>query len=177
MAYLYHSIQPIKIFIYKSILFQDPNQNGMESGKIIGIFSYKNTVPSFKILLDNGAVWDFCVPSYVRYNNDNHFTEKDFQLIDLAYQNCPSCNFAVYTEPELSKYPIDVYFKQSKCWSYSAQYLLTLDWWTANESFNLVKLTNGQLAFVPNHKMMCRLNKQVPLELPKYRAFKNEGKL
>jgi hypothetical protein len=181
MAYLYHSIIPFEVFIPRSLLMRDAEMLDKEPGQAIGIFSYKGYVPSFKVLLNNGSVWDFCLPTYLRYLNiGRDLTQEDLELPDLVYHNCPSCNFAVYVEPKLGEQPIDVYFKHSQRWSYGAQYLLTVDWWTDNESVNLVKLTNGQIAFVPNHKMLCRVGgpgHKLPTELPKYRAFKDEGKL
>lgn len=173
MAFLHSEITlDHSVWVRDSILFRDESKTSYTNGRIIGISSYRGFVPSFKILLNTGAIFDFLTSETVVWKP----TENSRSLDELVYSNCPSYNFAAHSFKQLKEERFVVYLKKTKEWALNCEYWLTIDWFTKNECLNLMALPSGKLAWIPNHKMMVWSGETVP-DLPKYRAIKYEGKI
>lgn len=136
--------------------------------KIFAVSSYKDHTLTAKILLDDGAIFDY-IPFHA-------FGEVDFfDLKDLVYSNSPDWNICVTEHRYLKNKLVSCWFKYKQEWVTGA-YICTVDWYKDNECFNIVVLLNGQIACVPNHKMLVT-NKSFGLEFKNYKKIKETWKI
>jgi hypothetical protein len=135
------------------------------------VSSYQGSVPTFKVLLADGAVFSY-VPPTALIDPEKARGREALPLADLAYHNCPPGDVCVHRFEHLAG-PVQAFLKGRQEWM-GAEYLWTLDWYEGNDLLHLVALENGQYAFLPHHKLKF---KDGPRELPPYRKLHAEWKV
>lgn len=148
-AHVHKEIDSFDVEVADSILFDDKTKTTFTKGKVIGISSYPNSVPTFTVLLNTGAVFQYIPPHKIRTKETNSF----FELKDLVYNNCPKAEFSYHVNRNLKNLPAKVFFK-SKNEYRDAKYIGTIDWYTDNISLNIMILDSGEVCFIPNHKIL-----------------------
>lgn len=151
---IHASIHPFRVYVKQEYLFDmDPAYVGkFEEGKVFALSSYPGEAITFQVLLNGGAVYSYLPAEALQLHTK--LIDQPLLLNDLVYHNCPGAEIAIHVYSHL-KGPILAYFKHSQKWM-KGTYKLTIDWYKENELFHLVKLENGQLAFVPSHKIKFR---------------------
>lgn len=137
-----------------SIYFSPLETEPFVKVKVLGVFSYKGNVPTFKVVIKStGAVFDF-VPSSVVYTvKPKERVVVPENLGECSYKNCKSYLFTLYETDELRNKPCVVFDKEFNE-LFHGYYLLTMDWHTKNEQVNLVvSQRDSRVWFIPNHKM------------------------
>lgn len=159
-------IKPFKVYVKQEYLYDmDPSFEGkFEEGTAFALSSYPGEAITFQLLLKGGSLFSYLPATALQL----HKTPIDRPLLlnDLVYRNCPGAEIAVHVYPYL-KGAVIAYFKNAKRWM-KGTYKLTVDWHKENELFHLVKLENGQLAFVPSHKIKFRNEEEF---FPSYRKL------
>ena len=170
--FVHADIDPIDVEIQSEFLHDmDTIYIGKsEPAKIIGISSYPGSTPTFKIVLKNRCLFSYIPPHAVKIATDKISEQKQLPLEELVYHNCPSENIAVHSFHELQKMPVVAFFKTSQKWL-NATYITTIDWYEGNDLLHMIKLENGQFAFLPNHKIKFGNNEH---EFPKYKKLHHE---
>lgn len=146
-----HADIPVtKCFIKESFLFNgNKTKTAWIPCKIYAISSYIGNVPTFKILLDNGSLFDY-IPIHALTTSPENVLEQ-YSLSDLCYFNCKDDEIVVNVHKALTNKVINCYLKHKNVWE-SGAYICTIDWFRDNENCHLVSLTNGQFVLIPNHK-------------------------
>ena len=142
---------PFKAFVANRVLYDmDATKKGSTECLVFGVSSYEGHYPTFQILLGNGAVFSYVPPHLV-------FTKKEseglFSLDALVYHKCKSneisyASFAVLREAKAYA------FLTSARWKIAAEYIGTVDWIRGNELLHILLLETGQVALLPNHKVL-----------------------
>lgn len=135
--------------------FLDGKDIGLDSTNItcslIGINVYPKEAITFSIIV-NGSLYDYISPLNVvhSFKNSESFVKT---LKDLVYNNNESENFVVYKSKYLENKKIVAFFKNAQAWLEVEKYYFSIDWLYNNDKRHFVLLSNGQFAFVPNHKI------------------------
>ncbi len=172
-----HPLPPpcrIKGYVHKLFLHDMDTQfsNQWESGQVIGLCSYEKELPTLKILMDNGAVFDylpfdaFCIEPQGGLNLDR---------ARLTPFLCPAHDLTIQDFEILKGKGINAFIPDENGVRVpvSGNYICTVDWPEGNESGNLVILHNGQLALIPNHKILFGDDKKT---LPPYKKIRQTWK-
>jgi hypothetical protein len=149
-AHVHAEIPPLALTVKKELLYGgDARFVGQRLGcRAFAVSSYVGSTPTFKILIDDGAVFSYVPPSALFHRDP---APPELALSDLVYANCPSGDFCVHHFSALAG-EVHAYFKHKGLWL-KGRYQLTLDWYEGNDLLHLVLLDNGQLAFLPHHKL------------------------
>lgn len=111
--------------------------------------SYPGSAPTFQILLNDGAVFSYVPPSgLVDLEKRN---DVELALADLVYHNCADGDVAVSVFGALAG-PVLCFFKHRDLWM-DGEYRFTVDWYRGNDLLHCITLANGQVAFLPSHKI------------------------
>jgi hypothetical protein len=121
--------------------------------KIRALELYPNSVPTFTVQLFDGSIFNYIPVTNIIFN-----------LNELCYHNCPKEQASIHRYDFNFKY---AYIKQRNQWV-GCSYLLTVDWFTGNDVLHMIKLDNGQFAFLPNHKLNVK-NKYLNINYRKIR--------
>lgn len=140
--------------------------------KLFGITCIKGRVPTFEIITSDGYVFSD-VPSHMVRLQENP-AEAQFDLPDLVYNNCLSEHFAISLFPELEQKTAFVLLKSLNQYV-SAKYWFSLDFYQNNNWFHCMKLNNGQIAFIPSHKILFGAAGKLPdnHEFPRYKKLRH----
>lgn len=144
---LYYEFQPIDAFMNCI----DIGLNAEKPVKIIGINSYKDEAITFTVVID-GALYDYISPEHIKYHGVFE-NSSILSLKDLVYNNNVSEEFTVIHSEYVKKHIKSAYFKERNIWVNILKYYFSIDWFNDNDKRHFVLLTNGQFAFVPNHKI------------------------
>jgi hypothetical protein len=149
-AHVHSDIPPLRLLVHKALLYGgDERYRGQYlSCRAFVVSSYPGSAPTFKILLDDGAVFSYVPPSALF---ETVPTAPELALQDLVYSNCPTGDFCVHHFAMLEG-EVHAFFKHKNLWL-KGRYILTLDWYEGNDLLHLVALENGQIAFLPHHKL------------------------
>jgi len=157
----YELKEPIKALIDSTILF-DFSTEGSYECSIVAINVYPNEVITFSVLLNDGSLFDYIPPSFVKdieFDNTNILSLKD-----LVYNNNQSFTFIINEFNFIKKHQntnlLHCYFKESDIWLKVRKYFFSIDWFLDNDKRHFVLLENGQFAFVPNHKIKIGSNEK-----------------
>lgn len=134
----------------------DPTFQGKtEPCTVFAVSSYKGHYPTFKILLKNGSLFDY-IPAHALLVGTTTPVHS-LTLGDLCYfKACPDMNITVNVHATLAG-PFCkrvCWMPRTAGWVNITQYICTIDWFQDNHNAHLVVLENGQVAFVPNHKVL-----------------------
>ena len=145
------TIPPLRTHVRAEYLFgMDPARVGeLRPCTAFSIASYQNSVPTFQILLDDGAVFSYLPPSALI--DPARAREPTLDLEDLVYRDCKTTLISVHDFDALHG-SVLAYFKRKDLWL-GGTYLFTIDWYAGNEMLHALALDNGQYALLPSHKV------------------------
>lgn len=149
-AHVHAEIPPLSLRVKKDLLYGgDPQYAGhFVPCRAFVVSSYPGSTPTFKILLEDGAVFSYVPPSALF---DGAPKAPELDLEDLVYSNCPTGDFCVH-HFNLLDTEVHAFLKHRHLWL-KGRYRLTLDWYEGNDLLHLISLENGQQAFLPHHKL------------------------
>ena len=143
----YYSIEPIKAFVLSSALLQEYDDYSIPC-EIIALSVYEGESITFVIKLSDGEVFSYIPPTKV-------FTLeiplKEYELKDLVYFNSPSTKIEISILNSL-KGECSCFIRDMDSWV-AGEYILTVDFPEENELFNMIILEDGNIAFLPFHKV------------------------
>lgn len=163
-----------------------------EKVKVFGLSSYKGHCLTARIFVEKyGAVWDY-IPFHLLFKTQTTENYNNlFSLKKLCYHNCPDeeitindCSF-IRTKINEGKFAEATIVQKQNMFDGKkvltvcgiTKYLASVDWHKNNESGHVVWLQNGQLALIPNHKLILQNeNNLTPaFSIPSdWRAIKDE---
>ena len=157
MTFLHEQIKPIKAFVNSSLIYGnfDTNHQEYTPCEIFTVTCVKDEVLTFNILIHGKFIYSD-VPLHALKTHTPIFYEPEhpiLELKDLLYHKCPSFNFSLHEFTFLKEKPLVAYFKDKKLYL-TGKYLLSLDFFQDNSWLHMIELYNGQLAFLPNHKII-----------------------
>jgi hypothetical protein len=172
-------IPPFSAFVQTKFLYDmDESFEGQtEPCTVFAVSSYKGHYLTFKILLKNGALFDYIPAHALSVGTSKPVTE--LSLGDLCfYKACPDFHVTVSTHEVLmgAFNTRTSWFPNKNKWIEIERYICTVDWYKDNENAHLVVLANHQVAFIPNHKMLLLKRPLADYKLPPYKALKQEWK-
>lgn len=143
--------------------------------KLFGITCLPNRVPTFEIITAEGYVFSDIPPHMIKWKNSE---EKCYDLESLVYNNSLSSEFVISHFPELKERHAFVFFKKENEYI-KAQYWFSLDFYKNNNWYHCLKLDNGQFAFIPSHKIVFSMTKELSKEhkFPSYKKLRHEFKV
>lgn len=172
-------IPSFSAFVRSEFLYDmDPAFEGKtERCTVFAVSSYKGHYPTFKILLENGSLFDYIPAHAISVGTDKPTT--GLTLDELCFgKACPDFSITVNVHSILTGS-----FADKTCWSPPRniwtdieRYICTIDWYLDNHNSHLVVLKGGQVAFVPNHKILFERKRTTKLELPSYKKLRQEWK-
>jgi hypothetical protein len=171
---VHRNIPPFTAFLSTEFLYdQDYEKIGLfELCQVYAISSYQGHCLTFKVILkSNGALFDY-IPIHALNIGAAKQVDIPFSMEELTFGiNCPSNDIAIneFSFIRDNKVLPWCYFPKSDKWVKATKYICTVDWYTENENVNLFVLENGQVATVPNHKLLFKEEK--PTELPGYKKI------
>ncbi len=169
-GFIHADITPLRVWVRAEYLYDmDPSHQGQyEPGMAFSVSSYQGEAITFQVYLDNGGIFSYLPPSALLLADPAHgLLEPNLGLEDLIYKNCPTNEIVVHVHQALQG-SVDAYFVRQGLWL-SGVYLFTVEWHTANELFHAIALANGQVAFLPQHKLRFGTTSHGPL--PPYRKL------
>lgn len=157
-AFMHQEIAPITVWISPEVFFnfQDfpKEENYLRKGKIFGVICEPGNVITFDIITDDGFVFSnvppHCVRTVVIEDEQNALT-----LDELVYFNCPSHDFTYCEFDYLKNKNAFVGFKKGAVFI-KGKYLFSLDFFKDYNWYHCVLLDNGQLCFMPSHKIVFK---------------------
>lgn len=147
------SIHPIKAVVREDVLYDmDPSKTSKTVPcQLVGVTSYKGSVPTFQIVAEGDSLFSYVPPHLISTDiKEPHF---DYSLKTLVYHNCPDVEFALSTWDFMKDRELSIFLRDRKMWVMGT-YLFTLDWYTGNDLLHAVRLQNGQVGFLPQHKIL-----------------------
>lgn len=168
---IHHNIRPFKAHVKKEYLYDmDASFEGQYlRGEIFGVSSYPDEALTFQVLLEDGCLFSY-IPIQALQKHEGDI-EEALAPKDLVYRNNPGVNISVTEYNHLSG-DVLTFFRHSGRWM-KGDYMLTIDWYEANEQFHLIALQNGQFAALPNHKVKFRnLEASLPGYLKLHQTWK-----
>lgn len=140
-----HNITALPGYILSDYII---NQQGLYYDcKIIAINTYASWVPTFTVIIDNQYIYSDLPPTSFIFNS--HSSEK-FTLNELVYCNCPG-DYAEVVEYEYLKHRNIATYVGNE-WT-NGEYLWTIEFNNHNELLHGIKLSNGQIAMMPNNRI------------------------
>lgn len=160
--FLNASCPPVKLFVRDEFLYNlEKGHGAFTRCQLAGVCAIKNRIPSFHVLLENGAMY-FRVPLHA------FTTKKDAEIwtaTDASFWDTLSYHISV-TEFDLLKRRWAKVYLKDKTWEYG-MYLFTIDYcepgpelsaWaeTADEHkcHHIIALENGNLIGAPNNRLL-----------------------
>lgn len=120
--------------------------------KLFGLTCLTGRVPTFEILTAQGYVFSEVPPHLIRWRESTD-PDEALSLESLVYNNCLSETFSLSVFDELRSRKAFAYFKREGRYL-DAEYWFSLDFYRDNNWFHCMKLSNGQFAFTPSHKLV-----------------------
>jgi hypothetical protein len=177
-SYSVHASLPTQTIWVKEDIFYNMEQSTDKwvKAKVFGLTCLTGKVPCFEILTSDGYVFSDIPPHMIRFSQPDE--TKQYELQDLVYNNCLSEDFCISELDELKSRNAHVFLKDQQTYI-KGQYWFSLDFYKNNNWYHCLKLSNGQVAFIPSHKIVFSDN-QLPLEnhqFPKYKKLRLEFKV
>lgn len=176
-AYDVHASLPTTtVWVNTTVFYNMEGPDRWEKAKIFGITCLPGRVPTFELLASTGYVFSDVPPHLI------HWCDRDplepLPLSSLVYNNCLSEKFSLAVFDELKARKAYAYFRKEERYV-SAQYWFSLDFYEDNNWYHCVKLVNGQIAFVPSHKLVFPADGALPENhsFPPYQKLREEFKV
>lgn len=153
MHHVHAPLAPIRAYVKKGVLYDQKPEHADFTWLPCSVFAvscYPGSVPTFKILLENGTVFSYIPP--------HALTKQPVgvrpwpTLKDVVYHDSPSEHFAVHTFDLLAVSPVRAYSRTLDEW-FDAEYLFTIDWYTGNDLLHVLALKGSSWACLPQHKI------------------------
>ena len=179
ISHTHHEIPSFSAYLYKSFLQEGDNSenNNFIKCEVYAVSSYSGHAITFKVLLDDGSMFDYIPIHAIRENNPAaNESLVDLDMSDLVFQkNCPDNTMTIhkfkFLTEKLNHTNMWCWFKHKNLWLLVTRYVCSIDWPEDNHSGHLVFLENGQMALVPNHKALFSLTK--PKQFPNYKKIRS----
>lgn len=171
------SLETITVWVKEDIFFDlETNSNQWIKCKLFGLTCLEGRVPTFEVLTSDGYVFSDIPPQMIRFKENSE--DSQYVLEDLVYNNCCSDDFVISEFNELKSRIAYVFFK-SKGEYVKAQYWFSLDFYKNNSWYHCMKLENGQIAFIPSHKIVFSSdgNLKPDHQFPKYKKLRKVFKV
>lgn len=159
------AIAPINGYVRKEYLHDlDPQYIGQWAPcTVIGICSYKGELPTLKLRVIDGSLWDY-IP-FDAFSTAKVSCSDGVGRAQLTPDNCPAHTLTFQTFPTLTNESCKIWMKGlPQPGPHPATFIGVVDWPDANYSGNLV-MCGTQLALVPNYRLL--VGSDVGNELPK----------
>ena len=157
------SIKPIKCEIDKGFLYNLEEHNGeWIKAKIIGLTSYPgNSLTLHVVVEESGAIFSYMPLHSVRHK-ESDYPQYNYHVLD--YEFCHDPNMVAVEFEHLTYSSLRAFVKDGMgtLHEYGAEYICTLDWPDDNYLQHFVKLSNGQFAAIPNHKLLVNSEDSLP---------------
>ena len=154
------NIPNIKAFVQKKFLYDmDEMKTGYESCVLVGIVTYPNQTPTFHVVTETNSIFSDIPFQAIRFKPID--IENELELSELVYNNCKTLEIDVFTLDYLKNCNPVCYFRKKELWI-NGEYLFSVDFFTGNDLFHVIKLSNNQIAAVPNHKVNWNGDKSLP---------------
>ena len=142
---------------------------------VFGITCLPGRVPTFEVLTAEGYIFSEVPPHLIQWKED---VTDALPLASLVYNNCLSLNFSLSHFEALAERKALAYFKEENRYL-DAQYWFSLDYFENNNWFHCMKLANGQVAFLPSHKLVFPAGGSLPEghKFPQYLKLRQEFKV
>jgi hypothetical protein len=141
----------LPLFVQKEVLYGgDPRVVGeVVPCRAFSFSAYPGSAPTLQVLLEDGAVFSYLAPPVLRWRQT--LNDPVLDLDDLVYHPCPDGDVVVERFDALDV-ELLCFFKRRDLWL-KARYGFTVDWVEGNDMLHFVLLENGQVAFLPHHKI------------------------
>lgn len=144
-------ITPIKTKVLEKYLYDmDESKTGLIKCKVIGVSAYIGVSLTLHILLDDGSVFSN-IPIFALRNNE--ITSQIVGNSELAFCNCPDDMIDVFEIEHFKTLKPSCRFNKSSIWVKECTYHFTVDFYEDNELLHFMSLNNGEMAWLPNHKI------------------------
>lgn len=166
------------VWVDRAVFFDMVSQEPKwEKVKVFGLTCLQGRVPTFEILTSEGYVFSDVPPHLIRWKEPDAIDE-GYPLSSLVYNNCLSSNFSLSAFAALGERKAYAYLKAEGKHE-GAQYWFSLDFYENNNWYHCVKLDNGQVAFIPSHKLVFPSNGILAADhsFPKYQKLRHEFKV
>lgn len=177
-SYSVHAgLETMTVWVKEDIFFDlETNTDKWVKCKLFGITCLAGRVPTFEILTADGYVFSDIPPHMIRWKESPDSVQ--YELQDLIYNNCLSEDFVVSEFAELKSRVAYVFLKGQKQYL-QGQYWFSLDFYKNNNWYHAMKLENGQIAFIPSHKIVFSTDGKLKEnhEFPKYKKLRKEFKV
>lgn len=132
---------------------------------VFAISSYQGHQITFSVRIrENGGLFHY-LPIHALHSKPDIFKiANKLQEHTLCYHNCPDWNISVNSY-EFLQGDVTVFIRSE---IHPGKYVLTIDWYKANQNMHLISLRNGQFCLVPSHKVLFRSKKS---SLPDYKKL------
>lgn len=171
------SLETTTVWVKEDIFFDlEQNTDNWLKCKLFGITCLEGRVPTFEVLTQDGYVFSDIPPHMIRFTENSN--KPQYSLEDLVYNNCLSEDFVVSEFKELTARTAYVLFKSTGEYV-KAQYWFSLDFYKNNNWYHCMKLENGQVAFIPSHKIVFSADGQLKPDhkFPKYKKLRKVFKV
>ena len=160
-SYSVHApLEPLTVWVNSAAFYNMEGENHpWVKAKVFGISCLKGRVPCFEIITAEGYVFSDIPPHFVRFQQTASPIE--YPLSSLVYNNALSTQFTLSHFPELACRQAYVYFKDENQYM-AARYWFSLDFHENNNWYHAMKLDNGQISFIPSHKIIFPENGKIP---------------
>lgn len=180
MTNVHADIPEFSAFVRSEFLYDmDPAYEGQtEPCTVFAVSSYKGHYPTFKILLKNGSLFDY-IPAHALLVGRTKAPHGSMTLDELCFsKTCPDHSITVNAHTVLAgKFAENIcWIPQRKVFVEVDRYICTVDWYLSNQNAHLVVLAHGQVAFVPNHKVLFLAKPTDEVKLQPYRRLRQEWK-
>lgn len=177
-SYSVHAgLEALTVWVKEDIFFDlETNTETWVKCKLFGLTCLEGRVPTFEVLTNEGYVFSDIPPHMIRWCDT--CTGMQYALEDLVYNNCLSEDFVISEFKELATRRAFVYLRGKKAYV-PAQYWFSLDFYKNNNWYHCMKLENGQIAFIPSHKIVFSAEGKLKEnhEFPKYKKLRHEFKV
>ncbi len=172
-TYGVHAPLDVMTIWVKQDIFYDLETNTDEwvKCKLFGLTCIKDRVPTFEIMTEDGYVFSDIPPHMIRWQLTD---DVQFDLKDLVYNNCLSEQFCISEFPELKARYAFVFLKEQKQYI-KGSYWYSLDFYQNNNWYHCIKLDNGQIAFMPSHKIVLSVQDKLSEQhvFPQYKKLRH----
>lgn len=171
------SLETTTVWVKEDIFFDlETDTNRYVKCKLFGITCLEGRVPTFEVLTADGYVFSDIPPHMIMFKEPSD--ENQYLLEDLVYNNCCADDFVISEFDELKSRTAYVLFKSTGQYV-KAQYWFSLDFHTKNNWYHCMKLENGQVAFIPSHKIVFSSDGKLKTdhEFPKYKKLRKVFKV
>lgn len=151
-----HTALPTQtVWVYEDVFYNlQTHHDRWVKAKLFGLSCLPHRVPCFEIITSEGHVFSDIPPHLIRFSDPllNPPETPYYELSDLVYNNCLSESFCLVSFDELSCRYAHVYLKRLEQYV-TGRYLFSLDFHHHNNWYHAIVLSQGQIAFIPSHKL------------------------